>query len=157
MKINIVNHPLIKHHLAILKNKDTSCAGFRKAMHTLVSLLAYDAFKGAHLKELSITTPLGVSTTGFKIDEKILICVVLRAGLAMLPPVLDLLPSVPVVHIGMERKEGDGEYAYTKHEVYYKPNNVDIVKGATVYILDPHACDWCEYEFKSKLLKKFGG
>ncbi len=156
MKINIVNHPLIKHHLAILKNKDTSCASFRKAMHTLVSLLAYDVFKGTHLKELSITTPLGVSTSGFKIDEKILICVVLRAGLAMLPPVLDLLPNVPVVHIGMERKEGDGVYAYTKHEVYYKPNNLDIVKGATVYILDPMLATGVSMNLSLSYLKSLG-
>ena len=99
-----VSHPLIQLHLTRLRDKDTEPALFRQSVRRLATLLAYEATKDLAVAETSVETPL-TETGGVKLAERIGLIPILRAGLGMVDPVLDLVPSAEVWHLGLYRDE----------------------------------------------------
>lgn len=104
MRPQVLDHPLAGHLLAGLRDRTTEPDRFRLAARTLTSLLALQATTILRTREETVETPLA-STTVRVLDEGLAAIPVLRAGLAMLEPVVELFPDVAVGYIGLERDE----------------------------------------------------
>jgi len=99
-----VSHPLIKHHLSRLRDKHTPPAEFRQLVQRLAVLLAYEATSDLELRQTEIETPL-VRMAGQALAQRIGLVPILRAGLGMVDPILNLIPSAEVWHLGLYRDE----------------------------------------------------
>ena len=104
----LVEHPLIKCHVTELRSTATPPADFRNLVSRLAALLAYEATKDLNLMPVEVETPMA-KTTGHQLSESIGIVPILRAGLGMVEPVLDFLPSAEVWHLGLYRDESTAE------------------------------------------------
>ena len=99
-----IDHPLVHHHLKQLRDKNTSPQDFRRIVQRLSILLTYEATKDLAVKTASIETPL-CTTTGEMLSQRIGLIPILRAGLGMVDPVLNLIPEAEVWHLGFYRDE----------------------------------------------------
>src|SRR6185369_4310772 len=99
-----VNHPLIKHHLSRLRDRHTPPAEFRQVVQRLAVLLAYEATNDLAIHSLEIETPL-TRMTGQALAQRIGLIPILRAGLGMVDPILNLIPTAEVWHLGLYRDE----------------------------------------------------
>ncbi len=131
MSVKIMDHPLIKHKMTILRKKETSSMEFRQITTEIASLMGYEVTRDLELKDIDIETPLE-KTVGKEISgKKISIVPILRAGLGMVDGLLTIVPSARVGHIGMYR---DPETL--KPVTYYCKLPKDI-ENRTVILLDP--------------------
>jgi len=103
-----VQHPLIQCHLTRLRDQETPPAEFRQAVRRLATLLAYEATKDLRSEPTPVETPL-VETTGQKLSDRVGLIPILRAGLGMVDPVLDLIPTAEVWHLGLYRDEATAQ------------------------------------------------
>ncbi len=94
----------MKHHLAQLRDVATGPAEFRLLVQRLAVLLAYEATKDLTVEPVEVRTPLA-STPGHAICERIALVPILRAGLGMVDPILNLIPQAEVWHLGIYRDE----------------------------------------------------
>ena len=102
-KVIVIEHPLLKHKLTILRNKNTSSKDFRAIVEEMAMLMGYEILKTVKLKRLKVETPLE-KTTGFAISGKMLTIIpILRAGLGLSTGLAKLLPMARIGHIGMFR------------------------------------------------------
>ena len=99
-----VQHPLIACHLTRLRDKTTPPTEFRQLVNRLASLLAYEATKDLRTEAVTVETPLA-TTEGRQLTQRIGLIPILRAGLAMVDPVLELIPTSEVWHLGLYRDE----------------------------------------------------
>lgn len=99
-----VSHPLIKHHISRLRDKHTPPPEFRQLVQRLAVLLAYEATSDLELRPAAIETPL-LRMTGQALSQRIGLVPILRAGLGMVDPILNLIPSAEVWHLGLYRDE----------------------------------------------------
>ncbi len=99
-----VQHPLIQHHLAKLRDKATSPDEFRRLVNRLAGLLVYEATRDLLTTTVEIDTPL-VKMSAKRLSQRMGLVPILRAGLGMVDPVLDLLPNAEVWHLGLYRDE----------------------------------------------------
>ena len=128
--VHEVRHPLIQHHLTQLRDKRTPPAEFRRLVNRLAVLLAYEATRDLATGAVDIETPL-TDTTGRQLSERIGLVPILRAGLGMVDPLLDLLPQAEVWHLGLYRDEATAQPV----EYYSKLPTHSPVDVA--FVLDP--------------------
>ena len=103
--LTVVDHPLIRHKLGLLRSVDTPMKLFRELVEEVTMLIAYEVTRTLEEEEVEVVTPLE-TTTGHRISGKKLVVVpVLRAGLGMVQGVLRLIPSARVGHVGVARDE----------------------------------------------------
>jgi len=100
--VTVVNHPLAQHYLTGLRNHETEPAQFRRLSRNLTTLLVIEATRGLGIETGKIQTPLE-ETDGFSLSQSLAAVPILRAGLTMLEPVLELFPEVAVGYVGLER------------------------------------------------------
>lgn len=110
----VLDHPLVHHHLARLRDVGTEPAEFRAIVERLTCLLAYEATQDLPLKTVRVTTPLA-ETEARQLAARIGIVPILRAGLGMTEPVLRVIPDAELWHLGFYRDE-----TTLKPIVYYK-------------------------------------
>lgn len=103
-RVTVVNHPLVQVHVTTLRNQATHPALFRTSVRRLAALMAYEATKDLHLLDTRVRTPLA-ETEGVGLSERVGLIPILRAGLGMVDPVLDLVPTAEVWHLGLYRDE----------------------------------------------------
>lgn len=128
--IHVIDHSLVKHSLAVLRDKSTKTEMFRRHTATVSQIIIVEVLKNIAIKDISVNTPLG-KADGHKVQEKIVIVPVLRAGLSMLFPTRDFLPWASVGFIGLERDE----ITAVAREYYQKlPKNLN---NKYILILDP--------------------
>lgn len=108
MGIDLLDHPLGGHLLATLRDSRTSPHEFRRASKTLTLLLVLKATQTIRTEMSSVETPLGTAAVRL-LGQGLAIVPVLRAGLGMLDPILDLFPDVAVGYVGLERNEETAE------------------------------------------------
>ena len=106
--VTAVEHPLIEHHLVRLRDQTTNPADFRLSIGRLAVLLAYEATKDLTTHPIQVATPL-TETTAQALDQRVGIVPILRAGLGMVEPVLNLIPDAEVWHLGLYRDEETAE------------------------------------------------
>jgi uracil phosphoribosyltransferase len=99
-----VQHPLIQCHLTRLRDKTTPPAEFRQLVNRLASLLAYEATKDLRAEAVTVMTPLA-KAEGRRLAQRVGLIPILRAGLGMVDPVLELIPTAEVWHLGLYRDE----------------------------------------------------
>ncbi len=103
--LHLIDHPLIRHKLTIMRKKNTPSKDFRQLLDEISMLMGYEVTRDLPLEYVEIETPLteavGVQISG----KKPAIVPILRAGLGMVEGLLRLMPSARVGHIGLYRDE----------------------------------------------------
>ncbi len=126
----LIDHPLVKRDITLLRDKKTQTEIFRSAVRRLSNILAVEINKDLKLKEINVETPLE-KTKGYKLDEDIVLVPVLRAGLSMVNGFLDVIPDCNVGHIGLQRNEE----TLLPTEYYFKIPK--LKSNSKVILLDP--------------------
>lgn len=103
MKLTVVDHPLVQHKLAIIRDKHTGNKEFRELMEEVTMLMAYEAMRDLELDPVTIETPLTTMTAHMLSGKKLAVVAILRAGLIMVDGILKLVPAAKVGHIGLYR------------------------------------------------------
>ena len=139
--VHILDHPLIRHKLAIIRDKKTDTKNFREVIGELATLMAYESFKDIPTQEIEVETPLEKVMQTVVKENSIAIVPILRAGLGMVDGILSLFPAAKVGHIGLYRNEE----TFEPEEYYCKlPVGID---EKVVMVVDPmlatggSACD----------------
>jgi uracil phosphoribosyltransferase len=99
----VIEHPLIKHKLTFIRDKNTSKKEFKELVDEVAMLMAYEITKDLPLENIEIETPLCKTTTQVVSGKKLGIVPILRAGIGMVDGILKLIPSARVGHIGLYR------------------------------------------------------
>jgi uracil phosphoribosyltransferase len=102
-RVTVVDHPLVQHKLTIMRNKETSTAGFRRLLREISLLLCYEVTRELQLTTTVIETPLQSMEAPTLEGKKLVFASVLRAGNGLLDGMLDLVPAARVAHIGLYR------------------------------------------------------
>ena len=103
--LTVVDHPLVQHKLSLMREKDTSTAGFRQLLREISTLLAYEVTRNLKLTTRNIETPLTEMDAPFLAGRKLALVSILRAGNGLLDGMLDLIPSARVGFVGLYRDE----------------------------------------------------
>ncbi len=99
-----IQHPLVQHHLCRLRDERTPPAEFRRLVRRLSILLAYEATQHLALEQVEVKTPLATAKAQV-LAQRIGLVPILRAGLGMVDPILELIPDAEVWHLGFYRDE----------------------------------------------------
>lgn len=129
MPLHVSRHPLVADCLAGLRDRHTQPREFRALANRIIALLLYEATADLGSRPALVETPL-TETEAAILDREVVAIPVLRAGLGLLSPVLDLLPRVSVGYIGLQRDE---ETAVAS--IYYR--NLPRLEGRVPLLLDP--------------------
>ncbi len=101
--VTVLDHPLLRHKLSLLRDKDTTTAKFRQVAREISLLMAYEVTRDLPLEPIEIETPLEPMRAERLAGKKLCIVSILRAGNGILEGMLDLVPSARVGHIGLYR------------------------------------------------------
>lgn len=104
-KVTEINHPLILHKLAILRNEETGSKEFRHLVEEISMLMAYEVTRNLSTEEVEVKTPVSLTKCKMLSGKKMAVVPILRAGLGMVDGVLNLIPAAKVGHIGLYRDE----------------------------------------------------
>ena len=130
METVVVDHPIVRARLTVMRDERSSNAEFRGALRELTTLLVYEATRTLAVRDTSIQTPVA-PTTGVAIAEPPLLVPVLRAGLGMAEAAFNLLPESQMGFVGLARDER------THEPSPYMAALPDSLDGRTVIVLDP--------------------
>lgn len=130
--LTVVDHPLIKTKLSIMRDETTKAKEFRESLDEIASLMTFEVFRDLKVydSEETINTPTGVTLPKKKLCNKIIVAPILRAGLGMVDGVKKMIPTARIGHIGMYRNEETLEPV----EYYFK---LPVVENPLVLIVDP--------------------
>ena len=129
--VQVLDHPLIQHKLAILRNKDTSVKEFRELVNEISGLMCYEATRNLPTVEVDVETPICAAKCRMLAGKKLAIVPILRAGLGMVDAMVDLIPSAKIGHIGLYR---DPE---THLPVEYYCKLPEDIENRVVFVVDP--------------------
>ena len=131
MKEVILNHPMIKHKIAILRNEKTGTKEFRELISEIAMLLCYEALKDAKTNTVEIKTPITTTNVEIVDENNYAFVPILRAGMGMVDGVLRLMPNAKIGHIGLYRNEE------TLEPVKYYCKLPENIQNKEVILLDP--------------------
>ena len=142
-------HPLVRHKVSLLRHVDTEPKKFRELVRELSMLQCYEATRDIALVDVDVPTPLGTAA-GHRLQPKIGLIPILRAGLGMVEGILEMIPAAEVWHIGLYRDER------TLHPVEYynrlpTPNRVQVS-----LLLDPMLATGGTAVASVDILKRWG-
>lgn len=129
MPLHVCDHPLAQHLLARLRDAETDPHEFRRAARTLSTLLAIESTRRLPVREETVQTPLE-PTRALMLASGLACVPVLRAGLSMLEPFLEVFPDVAVGYVGLER-----DHVTAVASQYYQ--NLPDMTGKVAICLDP--------------------
>jgi uracil phosphoribosyltransferase len=101
--LRIVDHPLVQHKLALLRDRATPTKIFKELVEEIATLMAYEATSDLPLEPSPVETPLETTTGHRVMGKKLTLVPILRAGLGMVEGICRLVPSARVGHIGLYR------------------------------------------------------
>lgn len=137
----VFDHPLIKHKISILRDKNTGMKEFRELVEEITTIMTYESMRDVTLVPVEVETPLEKTVQYRVAEDSIAIVPILRAGLGMVNGVHTVFPTAKVGHIGMYRDEE----TLQPQEYYCKlPEGIE---NKTVFLVDPmlatggSACD----------------
>lgn len=137
----VLDHPLVQHKVAIMRDKTTGTKAFKELVKELATLITYEATRDLALKDVRVETPVATANCKMLQGRKLAIVPILRAGLGMVEGVQTIIPAAKVGHIGLYR---DPETL--KPVEYYCKMPPDIGER-DVFVVDPmlatggSACD----------------
>ncbi len=126
----LIQHPLVKRDITILRDKNTSTEMFRAAVTRISNVLAVEISTAFSLKKSKVKTPLEIAE-GYKLKHEVVLIPVLRAGLGMVEGFLQLIPDAKLGHVGLERNE-----ATLQPMSYYLKTPKNLGKSEVI-LLDP--------------------
>lgn len=129
-KVVILNHPLINHKMAKIRDKRTGTKEFRESVSEVGGLITYEITRDFTTRPIVVETPI-CETTAYELDKHVVIVPILRAGLGMVEGIHNMIPTAKIGHIGLYRDEETLE-----PQVYYKKFPKDIIDGV-VLVVDP--------------------
>ncbi len=129
--VHVLDHPLIQHKLAILRDKNTSVKEFRELVSEIAGLMCYEATRNLPTEEVEVETPLMTAKCRVLAGKKLAIVPILRAGLGMVDSMIDLIPSAKIGHIGLYR---DPE---SHQPVEYYCKLPEDIENRQVFVVDP--------------------
>src|SRR5258707_2166516 len=129
--VTIVDHPLVRHKLSLMRARETSTSKFRQLMREISLLLGYEATRDLALEETEIDTPLERTRAPVLAGKKLCLVSILRAGNGILDGMLDLVPAARVGHIGIYREPR------TLQAIEYYLKLPDDLPGRDVILVDP--------------------
>lgn len=130
-KVTHINHPLIQHKLAIIRDKNTGAKDFRELVEEVAMLMAYEVTRDIQVEEVEIETPICKTKCNMLCGKKLAVVPILRAGLGMVDGMLKLIPAAKVGHIGLYRDEE------TLQPVEYFCKLPQDIQDRDVIIVDP--------------------
>lgn len=131
MRIREVLHPLVQHKLGLMRRADNSTKSFRELASELAMLLTYEATADMETEPVTVEGWAGPVETRRIKGAKVTLVPILRAGLGMLPGVLELIPAAKVGVVGLQRDET------TLQPVGYYEKLTGRMDERTAIILDP--------------------
>jgi uracil phosphoribosyltransferase len=129
--VHVLTHPLIQHKLMLMRERDRSASGFRRLLHEIALLMAYELTRDMPMHPVEIATPLETMTGQTIDDKKIVLVPILRAGLGLVEGMLEVVPGARVGHIGLYRDPA----TLAAVEYYYKMP--DAMHERDAIVLDP--------------------
>lgn len=129
--LTVMDHPLIQHKLAILRDKHTNVRDFRALCSEITMLMAFEAMRELPLEDATVETPLATAQVKRLAGKKLALVAILRAGLIMADGILNLVPSARIGHIGLYR-----DHQTLAPVEYFKKLPSDIAER-DVFVLDP--------------------
>ncbi len=148
--LTIVKHPLVQHKLTLMRQRDTSTAGFRRLLREISLLLAYEVTRELPMTSTSIETPLQEMEAPILAGKKMALISILRAGNGLLDGVLELIPSARVGFVGLYRDEK------TLQPVQYYFKVPTELEDRLVIVVDPMLATGNSSVAAIDLLKKAG-
>ena len=129
--ITICDHPLIKHKLTMIRDKNTGTNEFRAIVEEIAMMIGYEALKDLELDEVEIETPLEKAMCPVIAGKKPAIVPILRAGLGMVDSMVDMIPSAKIGHIGLYRDP------VTHEPVEYYCKLPEDIGNRVTFVVDP--------------------
>ena len=129
--VPVLDHPLISHKLAVLRDQNTPVKEFRELVGEIAALMCYEATRNLPTQEVEVQTPVAVAKCRMLAGKKLAIIPILRAGLGMVDTIVDLIPSAKIGHIGLYR---DPE---THQPVEYYCKLPEDIENRKVFVVDP--------------------
>ncbi len=148
--VHVLDHPLIQHKLAILRQKDTPVKEFRELISEIAGLMCYEATRNLPTQEVEIETPVAKAKVKMLAGKKLAIIPILRAGLGMVDSMVDMIPSAKIGHIGLYR---DPE---THQPVEYYCKLPEDIENRQVFVVDPMLATGGSAVAAIDFLKKYG-
>lgn len=149
--VTIFDHPLIKHKITLLRDKNTSTNSFRRLVEEIAMLEGFEALCDLPLTEVEVETPIEKCVSPKLAGRKLALVPILRAGLGMVSGVQALVPSAKIGHIGLYRDE-------TTHEpVEYYCKLPDPIDQRTIVVTDPMLATGGSAVDAISMIKKHGG
>lgn len=131
MAVHVLDHPLIQHKLAVLRNKETPVKEFRELISEIAGLMCYEATRNLPTQEVLVETPITTAKCRTLAGKKLAIVPVLRAGLGMVDSMVDLIPSAKIGHIGLYRDP------VTHEPVEYYCKLPEDIENRVTFLVDP--------------------
>ena len=128
--VTVLEHPLITHKLALMRNKETGHKDFRENLDEIASLMAYEVCRDLPVKDVTVKTPMGLCNTKM-LDTEVILVPILRAGMGLVNGIMDLMPTAKVGFIGLYRDEKTLEPVE-----YFAKFPKELTEGI-VLVLDP--------------------
>ena len=129
--VHIIDHPLVHHKLAVLRNKETPVKEFRELVSEIAGLMCYEATRNLPTEEVMVETPITTAKCRMLAGKKLAIVPILRAGLGMVDALVDLIPSAKIGHIGLYRDP------QTHQPVEYYCKLPEDIENRVVFVVDP--------------------
>lgn len=149
--VTYLSHPLIKHKISRLRDKNTGTYEFRKLVEEIAMLEGFEALKDLPLEDIEVETPLETCMTPMIAGRKLAIVPILRAGLGMVEGLVSLVPSAKIGHIGLYRDEE----TFEPHEYFCKlPRPIE---ERTIVVCDPMLATGGSAIDAISMIKKHGG
>ena len=128
--VTVIDHPLIHHILTQLRDARTEPEEFRRGLGQIAALMVYEATRSFETRAVKVRTPLAMAT-GATLRREVMLVPVLRAGLGMLPAILQLVPHARVGFVGLKR-----HHRTLKAAVYHK-SLPDQLGSSEIVLIDP--------------------
>lgn len=125
--LTVMDHPLIRHKLTVLRDRGTSKKKFKELVDEVAMLMAYEVTKALPLEEVEIETPLERTTQQRIAGKKLTVVPILRAGLGMVEGIIRLMPSARVGHIGLYRDHDTLEPVDYYFKIPAKPDEREFI------------------------------
>ena len=148
--VHVLDHPLLRHKLAILRDEQTGVRDFREVVSEIATLMCYEATRDLPTETVEIKTPVATGKFDVIAGKKLAIVPILRAGLGMVDGILTLIPSAKVGHIGLYR---DPE---TLEPVEYYCKMPSDIAERDIIILDPMLATGGSASAAIQFMKNYG-
>ena len=149
--VTIIDHPLIKHKITMLRDKRTGTNEFRTLVEEIAMLMGYEALRDLPTEDIEVETPIEKSMQPVIAGKKMAVVPILRAGLGMVSGILNLVPTAKVGHIGLYRDPDTHE----PHEYYCKlPEPIELRQ---IVVVDPMLATGGSGVDAVSMIKEHGG